>query len=258
MRFLLFDAPTLSSRLWRVGSVGFFSLWGLAAAGQATPQTTSEVGGGLGGLNYRGEVAPRYRFLNNRLAGTLFYKRDLSEALTMRGGLTLGNVRAMDADVRRGDALQPIAASRQAEMQGFLAEVLVGAEYNFLEYYDFKRRTRWTPYFFTGVAGYYTNTTTSYRIGDGLERTSEGGTKISVALPLGLGIKYALSREINLIVEAGGRRTFGDRFDNLADSQPPQLADPGGPDWYFYNGVGISYTFYQLHCPAGHPGVRRR
>ena len=211
-------------------------------------------------MNYRGEVSPRYRVLNNRLAGTAFYKKDLSTALVARGGLTLGGIRVADEQVRRDGDVVPVAASRQATFRAFVVEALVGVDYNFLDYYDFKRRTRWTPYVFTGVAGYYASTETAFRSRGTIARPvmqTVGGTKVSVALPIGLGIKYALSREINLIVEAGGRRTFGDQFDNLSEAAPPELADTGGPDWYFYNGVSVSYTFYKIICPTGHPGPRK-
>ena len=210
-------------------------------------------------MTYRGEIAPRYRVLSNRPAGTIFYKRDASAAITLRTGLSLGSIQALDSQVKRGGSIAPVGADRQATFRAFMAELLVGAEYNFLDYYDFKRHTRWTPYFFTGVVGYYASTQTQYRVGGTPAQPrmqNVAATKISLALPVGLGIKYALSREINLIVEAGGRRTFGDTFDNLAKPEPPQLADPGGPDWYFYNGISVSYTFYKVICPAGHPLLR--
>ncbi len=228
-------------------------------AAPAHAQVTSEVGGGLGGMTYRGEVSPRYRVLSNRLAGTIFYKRDLTDALTVRAGLTLGSIRAEDAQVKSNGNTVAVAANRQASFRAFVPELLLGVEYNFLDYYDMKRRTRWTPYFFTGVAGYYASTDTNYRIGGSLARPfmrTVSANKLSAAIPLGLGIKYALSREINLIVESGGRRTFGDTFDNLTEAEPPQLADPGGPDWYYYTGVSLSYTFYKIICPTGHPMPR--
>ncbi|MBC7448632.1 MAG: hypothetical protein H7330_11290 [Hymenobacteraceae bacterium] len=132
-------------------------------------------------------------------------------------------------------------------------------EYNFLDYYNHKRLTRWTPYLFTGLAGYYASTQTDYRVGGSttapMMRRVEG-TKASFALPIGLGIKYALTREINLVAEVGGRRTFGDNFDNLVKADSPQLADSGGPDWYFYNGISLSYTFYKIICPTGHPSPK--
>jgi hypothetical protein len=207
-------------------------------------------------MTYRGEVSPHYRVLNNRFAGTVFYKRDISSALVLRAGLTLGALHAADAQVQRSGSIVPIAARRQATYDAFLTEILAGIDYNFLDYYDMKRRTRWTPYLFTGVAGYYARTKTQLRSGQATDEALSV-THLSVAVPIGLGIKYALTRELNLVVEAGGRRTFGDVLDNLTDAELPQLADPGGPDWYFYNGVGISYTFYKIICPAGHPSPRR-
>lgn len=252
MRLTVDSSSTLLAGLVLAGSVFF--------ASPARAQVTSELGGGLGGMTYRGEVAPRYRILSNRPAGTVFYKRDVTSALVLRASLTLGTIRALDTQVKQGGNVVPVAASRQATFRAFLTELLVGAEYNFLDYYDFKRHTRWTPYFFTGVVGYYASTQTQYRVSGtpaapGMRDVSD--TKISIAVPVGLGIKYALSRELNLLVEAGGRRTFGDTFDNLADADAPQLADPGGPDWYFYNGISISYTFYKIICPVGQPAPRR-
>ena len=252
MRFPVVFISTLLARLTLAGSV-FFAL-------PVCAQLTSEVGAGIGGMAYRGDIAPRYRVLNNRPAGTVFYKRDTSPGLTLRAGLTIGLLQAVDGQVERGGDVVPISASRSGVFRATLAEILLGVEYNFLDYYDQKRRTRWTPYFFTGVAGYYASTSTEIRVAGSATQPVTSKTaarKISVALPLGLGIKYALSREFNLIVEAGGRRTFGDNFDNIVEAAPPQLADQGGPDWYFYNGISLSYTFYKILCPAGHPGIRR-
>ena len=210
-------------------------------------------------MNYRGEVAPRYRVLNSQPAATLFYRQDVSSALVLRAGLTLGAIRAADATVERENVVIPIAASRQASFRAFLTEIMIGAEYNFLNYYDMKRRTRWSPYLFTGIAGYYAPTKTAYRTGGTAQRPfmkEVSATQLSIAWPIGLGIKYALSRELNLGIEGGARRTFGDGFDNLAEPEWPQLADPGGSDWYFYSGISLSYTFYQILCPAGHPQRR--
>jgi Domain of unknown function (DUF6089) len=241
----------LLASLWLAGSV-FFSSTVLA-------QSTSEVGIGLGGMNYRGEVSPSYRFLNNRPAGTAFYRKDLSDALTVRAALTLGGLAATDENVRRAGDVVPVAANRQATFRAFLTEVMIGGEYNFLDYYDQKRRTRWTPYVFAGLAGYYASTHTAYRVAGSIARPfmqEVDATKLSISIPIGMGIKYALSRELNLGIEVGGRRTFGDGFDNIEKPEPPQYAQTGDPDWYFYNGISLSYTFYKILCPAGHPGGR--
>ncbi|MDX5347516.1 MAG: DUF6089 family protein, partial [Hymenobacteraceae bacterium] len=127
-------------------------------------------------------------------------------------------------------------------------------EYNFLDYYDRKRYIRWTPYYFIGAAaGVYSNelvvNNRQYR---GLN--SETKNSIAFAIPTGVGIKLALSRHWNLGAEFGARKTFSDKLDNLTgevvdgiNSKP--ISNPFDKDWYFYNGISISYTFYKIHCP---------
>ena len=66
----------------------------------ANAQTTSEVGIGLGATNYRGEISPKYQFLNTRPACTAFYRKDVSVPVTLRGGLTGGFLRAADENVK--------------------------------------------------------------------------------------------------------------------------------------------------------------
>jgi hypothetical protein len=73
-------------------------------------------------------------------------------------------------------------------------------------------------------------------------------TGFAFAVPVGAGIKYALSEHWNLGFEAGVRVLFTDDFDNLTD-QNEQVMNPYSRDLYFYNGVSISYTFYKIHCP---------
>src|SRR5688572_14220050 len=120
----------------QIGSVFF--------AATVKAQNTSELGIGLGGTVYKGELAPNYRFGNNRPAGVLFYKKDVSPAVVIRAQGMLGFIRADDHD----SALYklPLHQFRDARMKGRLIELAVGFDYNFLNYYDHKRIVRWTPY----------------------------------------------------------------------------------------------------------------
>ena len=65
----------------------------------AAAQNTSEVGVGLGATNYRGEISPKYQLQNSRPALTVFYRRDVSVPVTLRGGITAGLLRADDGNV---------------------------------------------------------------------------------------------------------------------------------------------------------------
>ena len=213
----------------------------------ARAQNTSEVGIGLGATNYRGELSPNYQFQNNRPALTAFYRRDVSVPITLRGSLTAGLLRADDGNVSGYDgAVPPLQAYRQANTKGGLVEAAAVAEYNFLDFHRRTDKVHFTPYLFGGVAVFYANTTTTSNSGQGsLDRK---GAMIGFAIPVGVGAKLALSTHWNLGLEVGARKALTDQLDHLGD-QSAFLVNPHDQDWYYYNGLSLSYTFYKIHCP---------
>ncbi|KAA6433319.1 DUF6089 family protein [Rufibacter glacialis] len=242
----------------QIGSV-FFALPANAQQQTGQPRTTSEVGIGIGGVVYKGEVAPRYRLKSNRPALTLFYKKDLSTALVGRASLLVGRVRAEDEDLTDNPSFLarelPLSMYRQATVTTSLLELSGGIDYNFMDYYDFRRPVRWTPYFTVSLAGLvYNNKTTAvdptiiYPDPETRDKEQAYRTGFSFAVPVGLGVKYALSERWNLGAEAGVRLFVTDAFDNLVD-QNEQVMNPNSRDMYFYNGISISYTFYKINCP---------
>jgi hypothetical protein len=218
----------------QIGSVFF------APAIQA--QDTSELGIALGGAVYKGELAPDYRLANNRPAGALFYKKGLSPALDFRVQGMLGFIRAKDEDLNL-----PLHIARDARMAGRLLELSAGIDYNFLDFYNLRRYTRWTPYYFVGVAA------TSYSVTNNpqesrLNQNRKGG--VLIAIPTGVGVKLALSYHWNLGLEVGARKSFTDKLDAFDETTTvTAFSNPFDRDWYFFNGVTLSYTFYKIKCP---------
>ncbi len=224
----------------QIGSVFFIN----SAFGQAP--STSELGVGLGGINYKGEIAPKYRFGNNQPAVTVFYRRDISNPVTLRAGILAGGIGGTDNYFDL-----PLNQYRQARLRGTLLEGALGMEYNFMDYYDLRRRTRWTPYFFVNLAAYYVSAKTESSTISSLDKQD---SFISFSIPVGAGVKYALSQHWNLGAEIGARKIFTDSFDNLDETTPSTLANPHNNDWYFYNGFSISYTFYKIKCAKVYKG----
>ncbi|ALW84032.1 hypothetical protein AUC43_02305 [Hymenobacter sedentarius] len=215
----------------------------------ATAQSTSEVGIGIGATNYRGEISPNYQLKNNRPAFTAFYRRDVSVPITLRGAFTAGLLRAADDNVTGvNGGVPPLQNYRQANTKGSLLEASAVMEYNFMDYHLRTNKIHFTPYLFVGVATFYANTTTvtnNAMLGEAFNRK---GSMLGFAIPAGAGIKYALSQHINLGLEAGVRKAFTDNLDHLFD-QDPLLVNPHDQDWYYYSGVSLSYTFYKILCP---------
>ena len=215
----------------------------------ANAQKTSEVGIGLGAANYRGEVSPNYQLQNNRPALTVFYRKDVSVPITLRGGLMAGLLRADDGNVEGvNGGVAPLQNYRRVNTKGSVLEASAIVEYNFMAYHSRADKVHFTPYLFAGVAGYYANTTSvssNVALGTAFNLS---GSMLGIAIPAGVGFKYALSEHINLGLEAGVRKTFTDQLDHLAN-QDPFLVNPHDQDWYYYSGVSLSYTFFKILCP---------
>lgn len=215
----------------------------------ANAQKTSEVGIGLGATNYRGEVSPNYQLQNSRPALTAFYRKDVSVPITLRGGLMAGLLRADDGNVDGANSgVPPLPNYRQVNIKGSVVEASAIVEYNFRAYHSRADKVHFTPYLFAGVAGYYANTTSvsnNPALGSAFNLS---GSMLGIAIPAGVGFKYALSQHLNLGLEIGARKTFTDQLDHLA-SQDPFLVNPHDQDWYYYSGVSLSYTFFKILCP---------
>ena len=212
-------------------------------------QNTSELGIGLGATNYRGEISPRYQLQNNRPAVTAFYRKDVSVPITVRGALMAGLLRAADDNVTGvNGAVPPLLAYRQANTKGWLAEASAVVEYNFLDYHRRTDKVHFTPYLFAGLALFYANTTTVTNNAALAGSLNRQGSQFGVALPAGVGFKYALSQHLNLGLETGVRKAFTDQLDHLGD-QTPLLVNTHDQDWYYFTGLSLSYTFYKIPCP---------
>ena len=221
-------------------------------AASAWAQNTSELGLGLGATNYKGEVSPQYQFQNNRPALTVFYRRDISVPVTLRGGLTAGALRAKDSNVDGVNGnVAPLQNYRQVSLKGSVVELAGAVEYNFLDYHQRRdeHRVHLTPYLFAGLGLYYAHTTTESQNQELQSSFNQKGGKFGLAIPAGVGLKLALSEHINLGAEVGVRKTFTDQLDHLSD-QDPLLVNSHDQDWYYYNGISVSYTFYKIRCPA--------
>jgi len=143
-------------------------------------------------------------------------------------------------------------------MYGTVLEFSGIVEYNFLDYHlrQEQHRTRFTPYLFGGLAGYYVNTTTESQNVALQPNFNRSGGRAGISIPAGAGIKLAVSEHINLGLEMGVRKTFTDQLDHLGD-QDPLYVNSHDQDWYYYSGISVSYTFYKILCPPTYKHNKR-
>ncbi len=221
-----------------------------------------EIGGGIGGAVYSGDILRKIDPGQASLQGTLFGKRNFDNVWTLRAGLSLAQVNAADS-IKPIDAM---ARYRDARFRAGIIEFSAVMEFNFLDFLRNDSEFKFSPYAFFGL-GYAQilakgNTwfylpSSRYNLG-------------TVVIPFGGGVKYRLNDRWTFAGELGFRPTTTDYLDKLDSSLPvipryPQPADPntgqsppygvnfGNPytkDWYYFLGFTLSYTFANVKCYA--------
>ncbi|MEQ9441671.1 MAG: DUF6089 family protein [Cyclobacteriaceae bacterium] len=223
----------------KYSGVRWIILLAFILAGTELLAQKNEIGVGLGGTNYTGDVVRAFSLRNTRPAGILLYRRNFNDYLSLRGNLLVGGLHG--ADTPPFDAL---AQQRDTAFSIPVIELSALMEYHFLDYKRNINLLRWSPYFFLGAGvaffGPHEEQTQSY-------------SRTQPIIPLGIGFKYILNREFTLSLEAGARKTFSDYIDNISDSDSPlknyEYGNRYDKDWYYFIGVSLSYTFWTIPCP---------
>ena len=216
--------------------VALFALSNTMAPILAMAQKT-ELGVGIGGFNYAGDLARGYHFSYVRPGVMLFYKRNLNNIVSVRFSATGGLVSGSD-----DQPLDAFAQQRQASFSSGIIEGAATLEYNFLDFKAGNSLNRWSPYVFFGVG--------IFGVFGG---ENQQGSHVQPALPFGLGIKYPLNSKFIINVEAGLRKTFYDYLDGVSDgdiaNKNYQYGNKYDDDWYNFVGVSLSYTLWKIPCP---------
>ncbi|MEQ9425453.1 MAG: DUF6089 family protein [Cyclobacteriaceae bacterium] len=218
-------------------SVFLSGLFFISSFGQSRGQAV-ELGGGIGALNYSGDMIRGYRVGNIKPGVFGFYRFNFNNVVSTRISLSYGGIKGDD-----GKPLDPAASLRNQTFNARVLEAAATLEYNFLDFKHEKSPIKWSPYFFAGFG--------AARI-TGVNSTQEFN-KIQPIIPFGLGAKYLLGKRYTLGVELGARKTFFDLLDGVSDNDVTnknfQFGHPNEDDWYYFFGFSFSYIFYNIPCP---------
>ncbi len=210
----------------------------LIAASQVCAQR-SEVGFGIGTFNYTGDLAPTYNIQHSRFAATAFYRSNVSKVVSIRAAMVGGDVAATD------QSSEPFSRERAASFNIFLMEASLAMEYHFLNWRDSKHILRYSPYLFGGLA--------LFGIAGNAEKSAEY-SNIQAAIPFGVGIKYIVNPRWYVGLEFGARKTFFDYLDNVSVGDPDnknfRYGNPFTDDAYYFLGLSVTRTFYDIPCPT--------
>ncbi|GIV37025.1 MAG: hypothetical protein KatS3mg032_1404 [Cyclobacteriaceae bacterium] len=216
-----------------------FVLLLLVLSGGFASAQRSEVGFGLGTFNYTGDLVRTYHLAYSTPAGTAFYRNNLSKVVSFRASVTAGTLAARELP------LDAAAVQRNASFSISLFEAALAFEYHFLDWRDSKRPMRYTPYLFAGFGLFGIS---------GYQNKPEAYSNVQAAIPFGGGFKYILNPKMYIAFETGIRKTFFDYLDNISDGDVTRknfgYGNPNDFDNYFFVGLTLTRTFYDIPCPA--------
>ncbi len=252
----------------------------------------------IGASNYLGDLSKNSGAVylrETKPAVGVLARYNFNDKLALRMGLNYTAVSGADANVKNDEFIR----QRNLSFSSSILELSLLGEVNIPGFEPYALYRPFSPYLFGGVSVFKYNPRTRYlgnwvnlhplnTEGQGLSPEREEYSLVSLAIPFGLGLKYALSDKVTLGVELGARFTLTDYLDDVGGTYVsyPELAagrgeltallanrswelngrepaiiptgtqrgDLSNHDWYFILGATITYNFID----NGLMGSRRR
>lgn len=197
-----------------------------------------EVGFGAGVANYRGDMSPIINITQPGVHGTLFYRYNPNAVWGFRVNASLAQIRHNDKGV---DDL--VAGVRNHSFLTGILELSGQVEYNFLNFGKGTPRNpqRFSPYALLGFGMFQL---------EPIRNSTPVYATWSRCVPMGLGVKYLISRNVQCNIEFGARFTSTDYLDDLGQNtgsptnttNPKLQGNPNTKDMYFFSHVSFSYV----------------
>lgn len=244
----------------------------------------SEVGVMLGATNYLGDlVPPQQYFLGTNLGLGATYQYNFTDRIAVRGAVIWGQLTGSD----KNSTYESGRRQRNLSFKSHLVEFSVLGQVNILPFHPKKNFKPITPYVFAGIAVFHFNPTSVYKNelvylqplgteGQGMDGFADKYSLWEISIPAGIGVKFCVTKRINLSFEFGLRKTFTDYIDDVSgdyveldilragngalaanlsnrtyDNNGNQIERVGNPrgyngkDWYSFMGVSITYSLHK-------------
>jgi hypothetical protein len=259
----------------------FSGCWlGLVLSAQAQKW---EIGGLIGGSNYQGDLARNIVLKETRPAGGIFYKHNFNNYWSWRPTLMYGEIGGTDNNFEE-------YKYRNLNFRSDIWEFSNIIEFNYLPFGAKVLTSDFSSYVFTGVSLLHFDPEAEFngnyvRLHPLRTEGQQGNDHYSlwqITIPIGGGVKYALSKNWVLGWELGFRKTFTDYLDDVSTRYPDPVkqvntfgqqsyqfsdrsrevpgvpeplakggdmrGDPSLKDWYIITAFSISYRITPIMC----------
>ena len=263
--------------------------------GQAGQYKENTEVGSFGGVSYYLGDLNNSHFNNSIPNFGLIVRKNIDRRISYKGSFMLVNIAADDRNSSDEFAAQRGLhfSNNMFEENGSSIYELSGQfEFNFLPYELGNPLYKWTPFIYSGLSLFNFNPKAENKNGEWISlqplgTEGQGTTKfpdrkkyslIQFAIPIGGGVKFAVSEHFNIILEYGIRKTFTDYLDDVSSTYPgpnpgvaapsawppgmgavaKEMSDPTGThtlgeergdpnknDWYSFAGITLSFKIPQ-------------
>lgn len=215
-----------------------------------------EIGGGVYVTSYQGDLhTPELNFgrYSPRPALGIHLRRNVSNSFIIRLNALFGQLAGDDNSFDEPAWHKIRGISFSSPIAEFTA---LGELYPFgmFRYFKDGERRRIAPFLTLGVGTSYTNPKVDWNDENGNSEIdpvaaqfdrSRKLNRFNIAIPVGLGLRFALSTRATIGLEAAIRPTFSDYIDGVS-----RVGNPEKTDWYFAGGLTYSYAFGKRQTPV--------
>jgi len=208
---------------------------------QVKSQRTDDIGIFLGGSFYMGDINPDKLFYNPSPAYGVKYRYNYNPMMSLSYAFTRGKLEASDKDF---DSVLFQHYRNVTLVDNYINEFSTQIEYNLYPVTGDKSKTeKFSPYLKFGLAIVF---------------GAQIRSNTQIVVPFGLGLKYKLTKKLEISAEWAFRRTFSDGLDKLTQYYPDgifnnrQRSFLKTRDWYSFFGINLHYCLKKtkLKCPA--------
>lgn len=196
-----------------------------------------DIGGGVGMTGYLGDANTSNLFQHPGWNAEALLRYIINPRFALKTNFYVGSLSGNSADMTN-----VFPDNNTYKFSTTFYELGESFEFNFFNYgigQSYQKLKRITPYITAGLGFMYWNV--------------DGKSNFSVNIPLGVGLKYKLSKRINLGFEFLMKKCFSDKLDgtNLQDPYMIQSSFMKNTDWYSTMTFTISYEFSE-RCAVCH------
>lgn len=192
-----------------------------------------EFGIGIGAGHYFGDLNTRAKLNRAKLAGTIFFRKNLGNYIAVRVGASFAQLGYSD----KYNTHNEVMLQRNLSFNTKVWELTLQGDFNFFRFMPGDPEFSFTPYITFG-AGVFSYDPYAYLKGEKVNLRPLGTegqgnhpySSMAICIPFGGGVKYALNDRFNIGFEILHRFTNTDYLDDVSKTYPDPSVFPPNPD----------------------------